>query len=75
MKPWAGSDLFGGKNPSIEEVMLEQYGRQYDLNGCCLRAPWIMRFCRRSTARPRRTCVEPLLPSAASVILRLEDRC
>ena len=22
--------------------MLEQYGIQYDLNGCCLRAPWIM---------------------------------
>lgn len=26
----------------LEEVMLEQYGVQYDLNGCCLRAPWIM---------------------------------
>ncbi len=26
----------------IEEVMLEQYYIQYDLNGCCLRAPWIM---------------------------------
>ena len=26
----------------LEEVMLEQYYRQYDLNGCCLRAPWIM---------------------------------
>ena len=26
----------------LEEVMLEQYGIQYDLNGCCLRAPWIM---------------------------------
>jgi nucleoside-diphosphate-sugar epimerase len=26
----------------IEEVMLEQYYVQYDLNGCCLRAPWIM---------------------------------
>jgi len=23
-------------------VMLEQYYIQYDLNGCCLRAPWIM---------------------------------
>ena len=22
--------------------MLEQYYTQYDLNGCCLRAPWIM---------------------------------
>jgi hypothetical protein len=22
--------------------MLEQYFIQYDLNGCCLRAPWIM---------------------------------
>ena len=22
--------------------MLEQYSLQYDLNGCCLRAPWIM---------------------------------
>ena len=22
--------------------MLEQYDIQYDLNGCCLRAPWIM---------------------------------
>jgi UDP-glucose 4-epimerase len=26
----------------LEEVMLEQYGIQHDLNGCCLRAPWIM---------------------------------
>ena len=26
----------------LEEVMLEQYYIQYDLNSCCLRAPWIM---------------------------------
>jgi UDP-glucose 4-epimerase len=26
----------------LEEVMLEQYMIQYDLNACCLRAPWIM---------------------------------
>lgn len=26
----------------IEEVMLEQYRIQYGVNGCCLRAPWIM---------------------------------
>jgi UDP-glucose 4-epimerase len=26
----------------LEEVMLEQYSIQYNLNGCCLRAPWIM---------------------------------
>lgn len=26
----------------LEEVMLEQYWIQYDLDGCCLRAPWIM---------------------------------
>jgi nucleoside-diphosphate-sugar epimerase len=26
----------------LEEVMLEQYQIQYGLNGCCLRAPWIM---------------------------------
>jgi len=26
----------------LEEVMLEQYFIQYDLCGCCLRAPWIM---------------------------------
>ncbi len=26
----------------LEEVMLQQYFIQYDLNGCCLRAPWIM---------------------------------
>jgi UDP-glucose 4-epimerase len=26
----------------LEEVMLEQYYVQYKLNGCCLRAPWIM---------------------------------
>ncbi|MGI9240578.1 MAG: NAD-dependent epimerase/dehydratase family protein [Verrucomicrobiales bacterium] len=26
----------------LEETMLEQYFVQYDLNGCCLRAPWIM---------------------------------
>src|SRR4051794_28594598 len=26
----------------LEEVMLEQYIIQYDLSGCCLRAPWIM---------------------------------
>jgi nucleoside-diphosphate-sugar epimerase len=27
---------------ALEEVMLEQYFVQYDLSGCCLRAPWIM---------------------------------
>ena len=26
----------------LEEVMLEQYIIQYNLTGCCLRAPWIM---------------------------------
>ena len=26
----------------LEECLLEQYYTQYDLNGCCLRAPWIM---------------------------------
>ncbi len=26
----------------LEEVMLEQYTIQYGLNGCCLRAPWIL---------------------------------
>ncbi len=26
----------------LEEVMLEQYFAQYDLSGCCLRAPWVM---------------------------------
>jgi nucleoside-diphosphate-sugar epimerase len=26
----------------LEEVMLEQYYIQYNLNGCCLLAPWIM---------------------------------
>jgi UDP-glucose 4-epimerase len=26
----------------LEEVMLEQYEVQYGLDGCCLRAPWIM---------------------------------
>jgi UDP-glucose 4-epimerase len=26
----------------LEEVMLQQYYIQYDLTGCCLRAPWIM---------------------------------
>ena len=26
----------------LEEVMLQQYYIQYQLNGCCLRAPWIM---------------------------------
>jgi nucleoside-diphosphate-sugar epimerase len=26
----------------LEEVMMEQYAIQYDLNVCCLRAPWIM---------------------------------
>jgi nucleoside-diphosphate-sugar epimerase len=26
----------------LEEVVLEQFGIQYDINGCCLRAPWIM---------------------------------
>ncbi len=26
----------------LEEVMLKQYYVQYDFNGCCLRAPWIM---------------------------------
>jgi UDP-glucose 4-epimerase len=27
---------------ALEEAMLTQYYHQYDLNGCCLRAPWIM---------------------------------
>lgn len=26
----------------LEEVVLEQFGIQYDIHGCCLRAPWIM---------------------------------
>ena len=26
----------------LEEVLLEQFGIQYGINGCCLRAPWIM---------------------------------
>lgn len=26
----------------LEEVMLEQFGIQYDMDWCCLRAPWIM---------------------------------
>ncbi len=26
----------------LEEVMLAQYGIQYGINACCLRAPWIM---------------------------------
>jgi UDP-glucose 4-epimerase len=26
----------------LEEVMVEQYGVQYDLDACCLRAPWLM---------------------------------
>jgi UDP-glucose 4-epimerase len=26
----------------LEETMLQQYYLQYDFNGCCLRAPWIM---------------------------------
>lgn len=26
----------------LEEVILEQFGIQYGLDGCCLRAPWIM---------------------------------
>jgi len=26
----------------LEEAMLQQYHIQYDFNGCCLRAPWIM---------------------------------
>ncbi|OWV86729.1 NAD(P)-dependent oxidoreductase [Rhizobium sp. R693] len=26
----------------LEEVMLEQFQIQYGINGCCLRAPWIM---------------------------------
>lgn len=26
----------------LEEVMLAQYGHQYDIDWCCLRAPWIM---------------------------------
>ena len=26
----------------LEEVMLSQYGHQYDIDWCCLRAPWIM---------------------------------
>ncbi|MFZ5677071.1 MAG: NAD-dependent epimerase/dehydratase family protein [Pseudomonadota bacterium] len=26
----------------LEEVMVQQYGIQYDIDWCCLRAPWIM---------------------------------
>ncbi len=26
----------------LEEVMVQQFGSQYDLDWCCLRAPWIM---------------------------------
>jgi UDP-glucose 4-epimerase len=26
----------------LEEVIVEQFGVQYDINWCCLRAPWIM---------------------------------
>jgi UDP-glucose 4-epimerase len=26
----------------LEEIVLQQFGIQYDTNGCCLRAPWIM---------------------------------
>ncbi|MGQ0566468.1 MAG: NAD-dependent epimerase/dehydratase family protein [Gemmobacter sp.] len=26
----------------LEEVMLTQFAGQYEINGCCLRAPWIM---------------------------------
>jgi nucleoside-diphosphate-sugar epimerase len=26
----------------LEEVMVEQYGHQYDIDWCCLRPPWIM---------------------------------
>jgi nucleoside-diphosphate-sugar epimerase len=37
--PYAGSYALA---KVLEEVMLEQYYIQYDLNGCCLRAPWIM---------------------------------
>lgn len=31
-----------GLSKVLEEVMLEQYCIQYDINGCCLRAPWLM---------------------------------
>ncbi len=27
---------------ALEETMIEQYYHQYDFDGCCLRAPWIM---------------------------------
>jgi UDP-glucose 4-epimerase len=37
--PYAGSYALA---KVLEEVMLQQYYIQYDLNGCCLRAPWIM---------------------------------
>jgi len=42
----------------LEEVMLEQYFIQYDLSGCCLRAPWIMEkddFKYSLRIRPRQT--------------------
>lgn len=38
-RPYPGCYAF---SKVLEEVMLEQYYTQYDLNGCCLRAPWIM---------------------------------
>src|SRR5438105_8904843 len=39
----------------LEEVTAEQYGIQYDLNVCCLRAPWVME---KDDFRYQLSCVE-----------------
>jgi len=41
-QPWSAYPGCYALSKVLEEVMLEQYARQYALNGCCLRAPWIM---------------------------------
>ena len=33
------SPVCSALSKGLEELLLEQYYRQYDLNGCCLRAP------------------------------------
>jgi nucleoside-diphosphate-sugar epimerase len=41
-QPWSPYPGCYALSKVLEECMLEQYYTQYDFDGCCLRAPWIM---------------------------------
>ncbi len=41
-QPWSAYPGCYALSKVLEEVMLEQFGIQYGIDWCCLRAPWIM---------------------------------